>query len=112
MDAIFGKTILKQVSHCLIQFPKKLIKAGLLSLPLVLCYTHLLHLEYEEKIDPEIKNWLSYAVEKLDEINLIGKSFFGKKLNKEERSALKTNQSRHISLCIYNETIQQNGIHQ
>jgi len=68
-------------------------------------------LRYEEKMDPEIKNWLSYAVEKLDEINLIGKSFFGKKLNKEERSALKANQkanqSRRTSLRIHDETVQQ-----
>ncbi|QOR61447.1 5-methyltetrahydropteroyltriglutamate--homocysteine S-methyltransferase [Sulfurovum sp. ST-21] len=68
-------------------------------------------LRYEEKMDPEIKNWLSYAVEKLDEINLISKSFFGEKLNEEERSALeanqKANQSRRISSRIHDETVQQ-----
>ncbi len=33
-------------------------------------------LKYEEKMDKEIKSWLSYAVEKLDEISLISKIFF------------------------------------
>jgi len=33
-------------------------------------------LKYEEKLDDEIKNWLSYAYEKLNEVSLISKIFF------------------------------------
>lgn len=33
-------------------------------------------LEYEQKLDPQIKNWLSFAIEKLDEVALIAKIFF------------------------------------
>ena len=33
-------------------------------------------LRYEEKMDSEIKSWLSYAVEKLSEISLVSKSYF------------------------------------
>ena len=35
-------------------------------------------LEYEVNMSPQIKNWLSYAKEKLDEISLISKLFFQK----------------------------------
>ncbi len=33
-------------------------------------------LQYENKMDTEIKNWLSYAVEKLSEVSLVSKVFF------------------------------------
>jgi len=33
-------------------------------------------LKYEKKMDPEIKNWLSYTLEKLSEISLVSKVFF------------------------------------
>lgn len=33
-------------------------------------------LKYEQKLDPQIKNWLSFTIEKLDEVALIAKIFF------------------------------------
>ncbi len=56
-------------------------------------------LKYEEKMNAEIKNWLSYGVEKLDEINLISKIFFqGKEsLTQNEKNALQENKEANIS---------------
>ncbi len=56
-------------------------------------------LKYEEKMDSEIKNWLSYAVEKLDEISLLAKIFFESKesLNNKETIALKENTDANLS---------------
>ncbi|MDT8339861.1 MAG: 5-methyltetrahydropteroyltriglutamate--homocysteine S-methyltransferase, partial [Sulfurimonas sp.] len=57
-------------------------------------------LKYEEKISHDIKEWLSYALEKLDEISLLSKLFFDGKdsLDEREKEALqkniKVNQSR------------------
>ena len=57
--------------------------------------------KYEEKMDSEIKSWLSYAVEKLDEVNVINKCFFGIELSEKEQSILdanrKANESRRTS---------------
>ena len=41
-------------------------------------------LKYEENLNPEIKSWLSFAVEKLDEIKIITKLANGEKLNEAE----------------------------
>ncbi len=56
-------------------------------------------LKYEEKMDNEIKNWLSYVVEKLDEISLISKIFFDKSnsLDKDSLKAIKKNKEANIS---------------
>ena len=56
-------------------------------------------LKYEEKMNHEIKNWLSYGIEKLDEINLISKLFFqGKEsLTQNEKNALQKNKEANIS---------------
>ena len=56
-------------------------------------------LKYEEKMDPQIKNWLSYGVEKLNEINLLSKLFFqGKEsLTQNEKNALEDNIEANIS---------------
>ncbi len=54
-------------------------------------------LKYEEKMDENIKTWISYAVEKLDEINIISKIFF------EGVNSLNENESK-----IYEENIQAN----
>ncbi|SFV52367.1 5-methyltetrahydropteroyltriglutamate--homocysteine methyltransferase [hydrothermal vent metagenome] len=68
-------------------------------------------LKYEEKMDTEIKNWLSYAVEKLEELNLITKTFFGEPLSETEQQALQANQaanqSRRTSSLIHNTSVQQ-----
>ncbi|UCN01445.1 5-methyltetrahydropteroyltriglutamate--homocysteine S-methyltransferase [Sulfurimonas sp. SWIR-19] len=69
-------------------------------------------LKYEEKMDPEIKNWLSYGVEKLDEIALISKIFFHSKealhVNDLERleANKKANISRKTSKLIHDEEVQ------
>lgn len=69
-------------------------------------------LKYEEKMDTEIKNWLSYAVEKLEEISLVSKVFFKgiALLNTEETAAYKANieanNTRKNSALIHNEAIQ------
>jgi len=68
-------------------------------------------LKYEEKMDAEVKNWLSYAVEKLDELNLITKTFFGKPLSDAEQEALEANkaanESRRTSVRIHDKTVQE-----
>jgi len=68
-------------------------------------------LEYEEKLDAKIKNWLSFAKEKLDEVSLISKLFFNSKdsLDKEDLSLLdaniKSNEDRKTSSIIHDETV-------
>ena len=56
-------------------------------------------LRYEEKMDSEIKNWLSYGVEKLSEIALLSKIFFDGKesLNTAEQAMYKANKSANAS---------------
>ncbi len=77
--------------------PKDRLRVGTSSSLLHTPYT----LKYEEKMDSEIKSWLSYAVEKLDEVNLINKLFFGIELSEKEQSILdankKANESRRTS---------------
>ena len=69
-------------------------------------------LKYEEKLDKEIKNWLSFAVEKLDELALIDKIFFygEESLSDSEREALENNrkakESRKTSVKIHNDSLQ------
>ena len=48
-------------------------------------------LKYEEKMDSDIKSWLSYAVEKLNEIKIINKLFRGIELDAEEKADLVAN---------------------
>jgi len=50
-------------------------------------------LKYEEKMDSKIKEWLSYAHEKLDEISLISKIFFNgvQSMDEEQKEALRSN---------------------
>jgi len=69
-------------------------------------------LKYEEKMNSEIKNWLSYGIEKLDEISLISKLFFDGKssLNENQLTALEknitANNSRKTSKLIHDENVQ------
>jgi 5-methyltetrahydropteroyltriglutamate--homocysteine methyltransferase len=69
-------------------------------------------LKYEEKMDSNIKNWLSYAVEKLDEVSLISKIFFDgvDSLNNNEAKQLQSNQdanrSRKSSQIIHDSDVQ------
>ncbi|WP_321778032.1 5-methyltetrahydropteroyltriglutamate--homocysteine S-methyltransferase [Sulfurimonas sp.] len=70
-------------------------------------------LKYEEKLDKEIKNWLSYAVEKLDEISLVTKLFFDglDSLNATNKDALdlniRANKSRKTSTLIHDKVVQE-----
>ncbi len=70
-------------------------------------------LKYEENMDAEIKNWLSYAVEKLDELSLLGKLFFeGKETLSQKESALfaanrTANESRKNSARIHDSIVQE-----
>ena len=69
-------------------------------------------LKYEEKMDTEIKNWLSFAVEKLDEISLITKVFFNGIDNLETKdftnlnSNTDANKSRKTSPLIHDDFVQ------
>jgi len=67
-------------------------------------------LKYEEKLDSEVKSWLAYAVEKLDELNLTAKCFFGETLTRDEQALLEANrqanQSRKNSKKIHNADVQ------
>jgi len=70
-------------------------------------------LQYEQKMDKEIKNWLSYAKEKLDEIQLLS-SIFAKgfdALNEKEKEAFeantKANESRKTSTLIHDKQVQE-----
>ena len=66
-------------------------------------------LRYEEKLDPEVKSWLSFALEKLDEINLVTKLFFDLELNALERQTLqeniKANTGRKHSRTIHDDRV-------
>ena len=69
-------------------------------------------LKYEEKLDKEIKNWLSYGVEKLSEISMLSKFFFKglESFTTNEYEAYKNNvqanYERKNSTRIHNESVQ------
>jgi len=77
----------------------------------------LLHVPYslksEEKLDEEIKEWLSFAVEKLDEVSLISKIFFEgvDSLDSIQKSLYENSKkvatSRKNSKLIHDTTVQQ-----
>jgi 5-methyltetrahydropteroyltriglutamate--homocysteine methyltransferase len=48
-------------------------------------------LKYETKMDEDIKSWISYALEKLDEIRVIDKLFRNEELNEYEKEVLEGN---------------------
>ncbi|MEV9616719.1 5-methyltetrahydropteroyltriglutamate--homocysteine S-methyltransferase [Aliarcobacter butzleri] len=67
-------------------------------------------LNYEEKLDSEIKSWLAFAVEKLKELSLVTKQFFDLKLSLEDSAIIKRNveenKQRKISSKIHNKIVQ------
>ena len=69
-------------------------------------------LKYEDKMDNEIKNWLSFAVEKLDEISLISKIFFNGIDNLDSKDFINlnsntaANESRKTSSLIHDNFVQ------
>lgn len=69
-------------------------------------------LKYEQNIDPDIKQSLSFALEKLAEIKLISKLFFNEaSLNQNEKEALalnvKINELRKNSSLVCNKAVQE-----
>jgi len=50
-------------------------------------------LKYETKMDEDIKSWISYALEKLDEIRVINKLVKNEELNEYEKEILEGNKS-------------------
>ena len=52
-------------------------------------------LKYEEKLDLEIKSWLSFANEKLEEVSILSKIFFNQSLNDTDNNAIKKNKEIH-----------------
>ncbi|RXK04210.1 5-methyltetrahydropteroyltriglutamate--homocysteine S-methyltransferase [Halarcobacter bivalviorum] len=70
-------------------------------------------LRYEDKLDKEIKSWLSYAEEKLDEIHLLSKLFFQGKSSLNEIEAkdleknIEANNNRKTSPLIHDEKVKQ-----
>ena len=67
-------------------------------------------LNYEKNMDKEIKNWLSYAVEKLEEVSLLSKIFFNEILNDDEKELLRSNKDANVqrqnSTRIHNKSVQ------
>lgn len=67
-------------------------------------------LNYEEKLDIEIKSWLAFACEKLKELSLVSKLFFESKLSLEDSANItrniEDNKQRKISSKIHNKKIQ------
>ncbi len=67
-------------------------------------------LEYETQMNAEIKNWLAYSKEKLDEITLLTKLFFQETLTDEEnrqfQKNIQANESRKTSSLIHDKTVQ------
>ena len=68
-------------------------------------------LKYEDNLDKEIKSWLAFANEKLQELSLVSKQFFDFKLNLDEISVIRKNaeenNQRKISSKIHNKKIQE-----
>lgn len=68
-------------------------------------------LNYEEKLDAEIKSWLAFACEKLKELSLVSKVFFESKLSLEDNANItrniEDNKQRKISSKIHNKKIQE-----
>ncbi len=93
---------LKKISEVV---PRERMRIGTSSSLLHVPYT----LKYEAKMDSEIKSWLSYAVEKLDEVNIINKLFFGLELSPQETDKLaenkKANHSRRTSTRVRDEAV-------
>ena len=67
-------------------------------------------LEYEEKLSSEIKSWLSFAKEKLQEIVIIEKLFRGEELNDVQKALLESNkeanETRKTAEIIHDKAVQ------
>ncbi len=54
-------------------------------------------LKYEKNMDDEVKNWLSYSVEKLSEISLLSKVYFDFSLSDADKKALLENKDANLA---------------
>jgi len=88
------------------QDPKKLLVSPSCSL-LHVPYT----LRYEEALDPQIKSWLAFANEKLDELRIIDKLYRSHSLNDEDMRLYEANrvanEARKSSTKIHDQAIQE-----
>ena len=67
-------------------------------------------LAYEEKLDSNIKSWLAFANEKLDELRLIDKLYQGKELGEDQElleANKAANETRKSSLQIHDKAVQE-----
>ncbi|MDR0408651.1 MAG: 5-methyltetrahydropteroyltriglutamate--homocysteine S-methyltransferase [Campylobacteraceae bacterium] len=68
-------------------------------------------LKYEDRLDSEVKSWLSFVLEKLDEVSLTSRFFHSDTLLERDNAALeanaKANHSRKNSSKIYNSVLQE-----
>jgi 5-methyltetrahydropteroyltriglutamate--homocysteine methyltransferase len=65
-------------------------------------------LKYEEKLDKSIKNWLSFALEKLEELTLIDRLFFDKRKSGDDerlRENIEANKERRDSPLIHDKAV-------
>jgi len=111
-----GRNIWKNNLEHTVEFLEKIAKQVDKDNIIISSSCSLLHtpftLQYEEKMDIEIKNWLSYAYEKLDEVSLLSKIFFDgiERLSSDEKIQYeenkKANHSRKTSQVIHNKKVQ------
>jgi len=98
------KALLERIAQ---KFPKERIipstSCSLLHVP----YT----LKYEEKLQAEIKEWLSFALEKLQELCVVTKLFFDEHLTQAEEELLLKNKAsnlaRNSSTLIHDKAVQE-----
>ncbi len=67
-------------------------------------------LKYEQKLESEIKNWLSFALEKLEEVSLLEKLFFtpeDTQAQKALKENIQANKSRKNSTLIHDKKVQE-----
>ncbi len=100
IDLKKSREILEKIEH---SFPKN---RTILSTSCSLLHTPFT-LKYEEKLDNEIKSWLSFAVEKLDELKLLNQLYFHGSTNEKIEEILEANSSRKASAQIHNQEVQQ-----
>ncbi len=67
-------------------------------------------LKYEERMNADIKSWLSFALEKLQELDLLDAMYRNKELSQRQKELLerniKANETRRSSLKIHNRSVQ------
>ncbi len=68
-------------------------------------------LRYEDKLDKNIKEWLSFALEKLDELRIVSKLYFGESLDNNEKELLSKNRRaltfRATSKALHNQAVKE-----